>query len=116
MELPGTGPAWSLHAAPDGWQVQMRGIAIGQHPTSRNVRGWFDQESVLSASRSKKFKYQVKLQEEPEESSLALGKQHQWMASCTVFSLIMEGVLLVFCKTELCFVSIYLILGFFHIF
>lgn len=34
---------------------------------------WFDQESVLYTSRSKIFKYQVKLQGEPEENSLALG-------------------------------------------
>lgn len=37
------------------------------------MRDWFDQESVLYTSRSKIFKYQVKLQGEPEESSLALG-------------------------------------------
>lgn len=73
VELPGTGPFWSLHAAPDGHQVQTRGIAIGQHPAHRNTRDWFDQESVLSASRMKMFKYQVKLLGEHEESSLALG-------------------------------------------
>lgn len=74
VERPGTGPSWSLHAAPDGHQVQMRGIAIGQYPAHRNMRDWFDQESVLSASR-RMFKYQVKLLGEHEESSLALGKR-----------------------------------------
>lgn len=106
MELPEeTGPSWSLHAVPDGSQIRMPGIAIGQHPAHRNMRDWFDQEGVLSASRRKSCKGSLKKAAWPQGNNALVG------VSCAIFILIMKGILLVFCNTELCFLSIYLILG-----
>lgn len=85
VELPETGPSWSLHAVPDGSQVQMPGIAIGQHPAHRNMRDWFGQESVLSASRRKSCKGSLKKAAWPQGNNAPVG------ISYAIFILIMKG-------------------------